>query len=500
MFDSDRDDGAAAAAAARLKHILALARRIAAQRDLRDTAALAVAAVTELAAAQRAYCLFHDANGGSLWAESPGHGQREQGDQREHDVTAGLAGAAARTGMPVSVPRAAADPRYVQGVDDPGGNGDEHIVAQPVVGPDAAVHAVLIAVRAGHRPDFTPAQREALAALARHWAPLLYQRSLELEAEALLAEAREAHAGNGQLFREEAVAAVARRGRHGDVIRVSPSWVRWVFWLLVAALACGGAYSLLGTVGQYSSGPALIRSLGRAEVTAAAPGTLESIEVAAGQQVEAGAVLARLYDAAEAAAYQRIAAEWEARLRDYLFDPAGEGARQALAPLRAERERALAQLEQRVVRAPHAGVVSNVRVRPGQYLAPGDVIATVESESTDAYVIALLPGAARPRLRPGMPLRLALRGYRDADQMLTVDAVAEEVIGPAEARRALGSAVADSVQIPGSVVMVTARLRSDSFEAAGKTYRYHDGMPGVAEVRIRSQRIFESLIPGLDGS
>lgn len=484
--------------ASRLKRILALSRRVAAQRDLRDTAAVAADAVMELTGAQRAYCLFHDARSGMLWAEPAAGLDEDARESHEHEDTAGLAGFAARTGQPVHVSRAGADPRYRAQIDDPRGSGDEHLVARPVLGPDAEAHAVLIAVRDGHRPDFSPAQREALALLAQCWGPLLYQRSLELEAEALLAEARRANAGDARLFRAQALEASVMRGKHGDVIRVSPAWVRRVFWLLVAVLVCGAAYSLLGKIEQYSSGPALIRSVGRTGVTATVAGTLASVAVVPGQQVEAGTVLARLHDDAEIAELQRIEAEWQARLRDYLFEPANASARQALASLRAERDRARARIQERAVRAPHAGVVGDVRVRPGQYLAPGDLVLTLERGSTDAYVIALLPGADRPQIRPGMPLRLALRGYRDANQMLTVDTVAEEVIGPTEARRTLGSGVADSIEIPGSVVLVTARLRSSSFEVDGKTYRYHDGMPGVAEVRIRSERILISLIPGLD--
>jgi membrane fusion protein (multidrug efflux system) len=96
-----------------------------------------------------------------------------------------------------------------------------------------------------------------------------------------------------------------------------------------------------------------------------------------------------------------------------------------------------------------------------------------------------------------MRVRVELSGYRYAYQELTVDAVASDVIGPSEARRYLGPQVGDALQIGGPVVLVRARLPRDEFVAGGQRYRYHDGMDGVAEVRLRSEPILHTLIPGL---
>ena len=51
--------------------------------------------------------------------------------------------------------------------------------------------------------------------------------------------------------------------------------------------------------------------------------------------------------------------------------------------------------------------------------------------------------------------------------------------------------------IGGPVVVVEAALPSETFTAEGKTYRYHNGMNGVAEVRVRSEKILFTLVPGL---
>jgi membrane fusion protein (multidrug efflux system) len=109
----------------------------------------------------------------------------------------------------------------------------------------------------------------------------------------------------------------------------------------------------------------------------------------------------------------------------------------------------------------------------------------------------LLPGQYRPQIRRGMPMRLEISGYKYAYQKLVVGSVGDEVIGPGEAQRYLSPGSADALQVTGPVVIVRARLPRTTFTAEGKTYHYHDGMHGQAEVRVRSERILFALIPAL---
>jgi hypothetical protein len=96
-----------------------------------------------------------------------------------------------------------------------------------------------------------------------------------------------------------------------------------------------------------------------------------------------------------------------------------------------------------------------------------------------------------------MQLRLELRGYQYMYQHLEVTSVSNEVIGPGEARRYLGEEIADAVPLDGPVVLVAARLPSPTFEVEGKVRRYHDGMWGQAEVRVRAERVLVALVPAL---
>jgi multidrug resistance efflux pump len=241
----------------------------------------------------------------------------------------------------------------------------------------------------------------------------------------------------------------------------------------------------------------VVRLGGRSDLTASTDGTVSQVAVSPGDRVEAGRLLVRFYGAREAAELARLDHEFELQLINRLRDPADSGAQQGLITLRAERELARSNLAERELRAPAAGVVSDVRVRAGQHIAPGQSLLTVVRGESRPVVVAFLPGEYRPLLKPGMPLRLEIQGYRYAYQHLVVDAVEDQVVGPAEARRSLGEGIADALQLPGPVVRVEAHLASGTFEAEGKVRRFHDGMLARAEVRIRSERVLVALIPAL---
>ena len=479
--------------AARLARVLEVARRLGMQRDLSGASRATNSAVLELIGADRATCLFYDADSGALWVEDD-----EAKEPFEGSAKSGIAGFAARTGTPVCLERAGADSRYDRLVDDPDGKGDERILVQPINGPGGEVHAVLVAVRGAGREPFSELARTLMASLAEQSGPLLHQLALQVEAQTVLEEAAQEEAGGeADLFRREAIEAHIAHTKAGDVVRISPVWVRWSYWLVVVLLIASGVYLSIGTIDEYSSGIAVVRMSGRTEVTAKRAGTLVSFEVDTGQAVSKGQLLARFYDAEEASELDRLEDEFEMQLVKFLRNPEDESIKRSLATLRTQKERAVSRLEEQTARAPHAGTVSDIRTRPGQHLVPGDVILSVVGANTSLSLIALMPGADRPQLRPGQRLRLSLIGYRGAYQDLLVESVSEDVVGPMEARRYLGSQIADTVQIAGPVALIRVRLPSPTFAADGRTYHYHDGMQGIADVRVRSERIIVALIPGL---
>lgn len=472
-------------AAARMTQILDVARAVSRLGDLTEVTDALRAAVADVTGAERSYCLFHDSERGILWSES-------SGDERADDMGAfvGLSGFAARTGEPVYAPIARDDPRYLPAVDDPDGSGAESIIAQPIADRDGNVHVVLVAVRASS--PFDHGHRRLLVELATHTSGHIHQLALRTEAEAILSVDRE------EMFRQEAIDAYVTRGRSGDVVRVSPPWVRSAYWLLLVLLAAGAVYLIVGRVDEYSVGPSVVRMSGRSEVTAHVAGTVSSVAVSAGQRVRAGEVLVRLYDADEKAELDRVKEDLDAQLRARMLDPGDVATRQAVSSLRAQWQRARARLEERTVRAPRAGTVVDIRARESQHVSPGELIAALVDDDPQLSVIAFLPGADRPKLHPGMSLRMELAGYRYAYQDLVIDKVSDEIIGPAEARRYLGPRLADGIPVVGSVVIVEAKLPARHFEAHGERYPYYDGMLGRAEIRTRDRRIIVALIPPLE--
>jgi membrane fusion protein (multidrug efflux system) len=303
----------------------------------------------------------------------------------------------------------------------------------------------------------------------------------------------------GSIFRREALEHHRLARQEGDVLRISPAWSRPAYWLLVAVLGVALVFCAVGTVYGYAAGPALVRLEGRTELVVDTAGVVSSVEVRPGQRVEAGQVLVRFLSEEEGRALERLERELELQLVRWLKEPTDAAARQALSSVRAEQELARARLEARALRAPHAGVVGDVRLQPGQYLTPGASALTLVDDAAQVSLEAYLPGASRPFLQPGTPLRVELEGFEYEYRELVVESVGDEVIGPSEVRRHLGPELADAVPVAGPVVLVKARLPARSFQHQGRSFNYFDGMPAKAEARVRVQSILLLLVPGLKG-
>jgi hypothetical protein len=456
----------------------------------------AIAAVVELTGADRARCLYCDDETGLVWSGDAA-GEGEGAGDGEAPMSSGIAGFAVRAVAGVIVPHAAEDALYRAEIDNPGGTGRERLAAQPVAGPDGHVHAVLIALRGEHRPPFSHADLDKLEALAAAWAPYLLQMSMRVEADTILGDRLDR--GPSDMFRQEAIVHLVRRGQRGDVVRVHPGWIRAAYWLVLAALIAAIAFAALAHVHEWAEGASVVQFTGRSELIAHEAGTIGSLEAVRGQAVQPGQVLARLHDAEQVGQLRALETEFESKLVAYLQSPSDPSTKQALGQIRSQRDGARLGVESRTIRAPHAGVVKEVLVRNGQRVEVGSpVLSLVEDPRAEGIkVIAFLPGGDRPRLRAHQPLRVTLPGYRGVYLESEVRAVSE-VLGAAEARaRFLGDRLGDSVPLAGTVVVVEGRLSSTTFEADGETFQLHDGMIGRAEVQLQSRSVLVSIIPGL---
>ncbi len=510
-----RDEGAELS-----RRVLTAAGRLAGERDPAAVAYLVREDLGTLIGAARAHVLLYDAETEVLWERRGGMSAEE----RRESAAVGLVSFIARTGRAVAVARLADDPRFEREADDPEGSGQGPFAAVAVrdpaadgsttsgppaplapvapMAPMAPVIAVLAALRDPGAEPFSVGDRAALALYAERAAPALAQLALETRlVEQGKRDERQMREGALDVFREEALDHHMTSARkEGDLLRISPVWIDWASWLLLGLAGVGLLFLIFGRIHERATGVAVIRLGGRSEITATAAGTVASIEAQPGTRVAEGASLVHLYGGPEAAELSRLEGEFELQLASRLRDPGDRGAEAALIGLGGQIELAKSRLAERDVRAPRAGVVADVRVRTGQQVVPGQVIASL---STDAQpggaprVAVLLPGRVRPQLEAGLPIRLELDGFRYAYQRLEIESVSDEVLGPEEARRLLGSGVGEGAQIAGPVVFAWARLPETGFTVDGRKYSYYDGMWGNAEVSLRSESLATALIPGL---
>ncbi|MCG8461088.1 MAG: GAF domain-containing protein [Holophagales bacterium] len=491
------------------RSIFELAGRLAMESRLERAARATAREAAELVGADSADCRIHDPADETLWRapaeprpDGPGRGEAEERDS----TAAGVSGFVARTGRAVKLTRLGADPRYEPDADNDSACPDERFLAVPI-GAAGQVLAVISARRSAEHPTFSEAELRRLELLARQVAPVFGRLVLERQL-------RDRSFGAPGVFRHQAVEQhLAGFGDRGKPLQVSPAWSHWVFRLLVMVFVVALIFAAVGSIHEYAEGPAIVRLGDRLDITATLAGTVGRAPVAVGQEVAAGELLVAFHQENEAAELARIHHEWELGLVQRMLHPADPGIGRSLSSLRAQKQLAESRLEARAVRAPRAGVVGDLRVRPGQHLVPGQVVATLVAgpgagsprpagenavePGRGAHILAFFPGHYRPLLGPGQPLRLELEGYRYAYQHLTIDSVAGEVLGPTEARRILGAGLDDAIPVGGPVVWVKARLASAEFESEGRLYPYHDGVQGRAEVRVRRERLFTTLFPGL---
>ena len=145
-------------------------------------------------------------------------------------------------------------------------------------------------------------------------------------------------------------------------------------------------------------------------------GRVSAINFQGGQYVGAGATLVQLYDGPERADRQAAAARAEfARLqlaRSRQLAPSGAESREMLQQRQAEYDQAIAavrQLDARLVQkrvaAPFSGQVGVRQINPGQYLNPGDKIASLTALD-ELFVDFTVPQQELAKLRPGSEVRV----------------------------------------------------------------------------------------------
>jgi len=357
------------------------------------------------------------------------------------------------------------------------------------------VVAVVVLTRNPRNPAYHPLEQVAAIALAREAAAILHHLAVQH-----LQNAAEIKADQGGLYRGEALEAHRSRGQEGQVVQLSPAWVRRTYPILIVTIIVALVAAILVTVPTYSTGTGVVVFNGT-PATAPIGGTVDQLYVSARQAVTKGQILARLNNASETAELAAATSDYENATMQYLFDPQDETAKKSLATALTRVERARAQAETRVVRAARDGVVADLRIRQGSTLSAGDTVLTIVQPNTEPEMTAFLPGKDRPRLRVGMTLQIELVGYTKARETATITSISTEIVAGEEiAARILGPGLAGSFRaLNGSNwVIVKAKLPSRTFVADKRTNYYHHGLTAKTEVKIQSKPFLVTLLPALD--
>ena len=123
------------------------------------------------------------------------------------------------------------------------------------------------------------------------------------------------------------------------------------------------ALAIFGAIDEYAYGTAVIRAESRTDVIVPLAGSVTAVVVEPGQRVEAGQPLVRFHDALERAQVETIQREHDEALFRSLREQAPPELREQLTDIRARLKLAQAKLALRTINAPHAGYVSDVRIR-----------------------------------------------------------------------------------------------------------------------------------------
>jgi membrane fusion protein, multidrug efflux system len=300
------------------------------------------------------------------------------------------------------------------------------------------------------------------------------------------------------LFRQEALEHYSRPEVQGHLLNVQPLWARITFWIILVMGFTAGAGLALVDINDYATGPVLMQVRGLEEVTVTNQGRVSKVLVSRGQYVYVGQPLVELHSPVEEVEHNRAAQEFRTQLAAGLLDPLTTANRQALSSLRTQVELSEARLSERVLRAPTEGVVFDVRVRPNQYLSPGQVVASILTDGAEVFALAMVPGQYRPMLKPGQQIRLEVSGFPFVYQYLEVTSVSDELVGPNEMSRVLGPELGDAVPLQGPHVVIEAKLPRPTFDVDGRTYSYYTGMPGTAWVKVRARNGWMMLLPILE--
>ena len=457
-----------------------LGERRAVQNELRDLAAQAEQRMPEVTATVYAY---------DDWAEVLlGPHSVDQTQEFAESAALGLIAYAARAGAAVLEHRVEDTVFFDPELDLVPGAGHA-LMAVPIRDFVGTVFGVLACHPADAHNHLRPELARTAGLLANEFAPPL---ATLREYDRLRGDA----GTDRSLFRSEAIQEQRRSESPSSILNVSAQWGSWIVGGMAALLLGFAAFLIFGTATEYAEGSAVVHSRGRIPVVANEAGTVAAIQLAPGTPVAPGDVIGTLYDHAELAEVRRLEQEYEDALVRLLRDPENPTAGAGLAGLRASSEQARAALAERQLMVPVAGVLTDVRVRPGALVSPGQTVATVGAAGPGFEIVAAVPGNFRPLLADGLPVVAELEQFPGSRFHLQAREVSPEVISVTEARALMGELFPTATE-DGALALVYADLPEVLVSSVGSEYPLYDGMRGSVRIPVREERFIVTIWPAL---
>ena len=315
-----------------------------------------------------------------------------------------------------------------------------------------------------------------------------FLKHLYQETDALHVQRRATAAGikqHTEVFRVAAVQA-QNEGFQAEpvVLEAGAGWTKHTYRLLLAAACVMLLASMLIQVNQYATGWGVVRTGQKVPLQATIEGNIDKLHIASGSAVTKGTLLLELNSQSERNNHDQAQNRFDEAVRARLLNLNDFAVANQLPGLRAAVLVAQNELRRRQIFSPVSGLVSDLRLESGQYIAAGQHLFDISQAGAKRKLTALLPGSFRPQLSLGQRLRVKLSGYAFTTLELKIARIGDELVGPTQARRLLGAAREDAFPVSGSNVWVEADIEQATFAFNGRDLSFHDGLAGEVEIVV----------------
>jgi multidrug efflux pump subunit AcrA (membrane-fusion protein) len=159
---------------------------------------------------------------------------------------------------------------------------------------------------------------------------------------------------------------------------------------------------------------------------------------------------------------------------------------------------AQAQLDQRIIRAPAAGRLSDLAAMNGTTVQPGTTVATIFQPGARPQAWVYLPASDLPRIKKDMLLQIAIEGFKKKRAKLKILDISQEGIGANDVRKSVGQGLADTLKLPNdgaTYIRVVGEFEFDRIPMGDKVYDLVHGMPIKGEIAIETRPFLADVFP-----